>query len=203
MSENILNILQDHFPCASKREAQDCESIEISLSEYTHLLSYLKKELQMDMLMDLTVADWGQEKKLRFTLFCHLFSSVHKRYLRISTHCEGEENPTAPSISHIYPAANWHEREAFDMFGVHFTDHPDLKRILMWDAYPYHPLRKEFPLAGIDAPLPAADVAEQTKASVLPAPMMGGPFCAKNGVCSSKVEPSALDQSWTEKHLKR
>ena len=74
-----------------------------------------------------------------------------------------------PSVSEIYPSANWHERETFDMFGIVFTDHPNLKRILMWDEYPYFPLRKEFPLAGIDTPLPAADVAEVTEASVEPA----------------------------------
>ena len=59
--------------------------------------------------------------------------------------------------------------------GIHYSNHPDLRRILMWDEYPYHPLRKEFPLAGI-VPLPAADVADRTGAQVEPAPMMGGPL---------------------------
>ena len=58
--------------------------------------------------------------------------------------------------------------------GIHYDGHPDLRRILMWDEYPYHPLRKDFPLAGIEVPFPADDVAEATGAGVLPAPMMGG-----------------------------
>ena len=107
-----------------------------------------------------------------------------------------------PSISEIYPAANWHERETYDMFGIDFLGHPDLRRILMWDDYPYFPLRKEFPLAGIDTPLPADDVAEVTQASVEPAPMMGGPFVSSGDGPMSDSEPRARDESWTEESEK-
>ena len=64
--------------------------------------------------------------------------------------CPDNQSPSIPSVSSVFPAANWHERETFDMFGIKFSDHPNLKRILMWDDYPYFPLRKEFPLAGIE-----------------------------------------------------
>jgi NADH-quinone oxidoreductase subunit C len=104
-------------------------------------------------------------------------------------------------VSSLHPGANWHEREAFDMFGIRFDGHPDPRRILMWDAYPYHPLRKDFPLAGIEVPLPAADVAEVTGQTVEPAPMMGGPFVSPGGKMS-EGEPSALDQSWNEEKPK-
>jgi NADH-quinone oxidoreductase subunit C len=107
-----------------------------------------------------------------------------------------------PSVSSVYPAANWHERETFDMFGIRFSDHPNLKRILMWDDYPYFPLRKEFPLAGIDTPLPADDVVEVTQASVEPAPMMGGPFVSPSTGPVSDSEPRAKDESWTERNEK-
>jgi NADH-quinone oxidoreductase subunit C len=107
-----------------------------------------------------------------------------------------------PTCSNIYPAANWHERETFDMFGIKFIGHPNHKRILMWDDYPYFPLRKEFPLAGIDTPLPAADVSEVTEASVEPAPMMGGPFVANGSGPMSDSEPRAKDESWTEQNEK-
>ena len=72
----------------------------------------------------------------------------------------------------------------------------------MWDDYPYFPLRKDFPLAGIETPLPAADVAEVTKASVDPAPMMGGPFVASADGTISDSEPRAKDESWTEEKEK-
>ena len=113
-------------------------------------------------------------------------------------------HPLLPHFQHVYPAANWHERETFDMFGIHFSNHPNLKRILMWDEYPYYPLRKEFPLAGIDTPLPAADVVEVTQASVEPAPMMGGPFVSSNSNSGpiSNSEPRAKDESWTERKEK-
>ena len=88
------------------------------------------------------------------------------------------------------------------MFGIKFTDHPNLKRILMWDEYPYFPLRKEFPLAGIDVPLPAADVAEVTGVDVDPAPMMGRPFVSSGNGRMSDAEPRAKDESWTEESLK-
>ena len=52
--------------------------------------------------------------------------------------------PAAPTVSDLWPAADWHERETYDLLAVTFTDHPDLRRILMWDGYPYHPLRKDF-----------------------------------------------------------
>jgi len=72
----------------------------------------------------------------------------------------------------------------------------------MWDEYPYHPLRKDFPLAGIETPLPAADVAEQTGATVIAAPMMGGPFVSSGDGPMSQTEPRARDESWTEKKEK-
>jgi NADH-quinone oxidoreductase subunit C len=85
------------------------------------------------------------------------------------------------------------------MFGIKFEGHPDLRRILMWDGYPYFPLRKEFPLAGIETELPVADIAEATGTKVIAAPMAGGPFVATNGEINlTEAEPRAKDESWSD-----
>jgi NADH-quinone oxidoreductase subunit C len=86
------------------------------------------------------------------------------------------------------------------MFGIKFEGHPDLRRILMWDGYPYYPLRKEFPLAGIETDLPVADIAEETGTRVIAAPMAGGPFVASPGeVNLTEAEPRAKDESWSDR----
>jgi NADH-quinone oxidoreductase subunit C len=82
-----------------------------------------------------------------------------------------EDDSTVDSLVPVYQGADWHEREIFDMMGIGFNDHPDLRRILMWEGYPYYPLRKDFPLAGIPSDMPG-------EAFSLSAPLEGGPFVA-------------------------
>ena len=150
-----------------------------------------------DLLADLCGLEL-QGRPVRFGVVLHLLSTTNREYVRLHVDAVGDR---VPSVSSLHPGANWHEREAFDMFGIVFEGHPDPRRILMWDSYPYHPLRKDFPLAGIEVPFPAADVAEVTGQKVEPAPMMGGPFVSQGGKLS-EGEPSALDQSWTEEKPK-
>lgn len=154
------------------------------------------------MLVDLTAVDHGVDASPRFEVIYHLFSHLSHQYVRVASFCPPGPTPTAPSVVDLWPAANWHERECYDLMGITFTGHPELKRILMWDSYPYHPLRKDFPLAGIPTPLPAADVTEATGASVKAAPMMGGPFAAKDAGTMKMREPRAKDESWTERKEK-
>jgi NADH-quinone oxidoreductase subunit C len=157
----------------------------------------LRDEQAYDLLLDVTGIDWDAATP-RFTGVYHFYSTSRHVYLRIAVDCLDNVNPTLPTLADIYPAANWHERETYDMLGIVYEGHPDLRRILMWDDYPYFPLRKDFPLAGIETELPAADVAESTQAKVKSAPMMGGPFVSKRTGPMSEAEPRALDESWTE-----
>ena len=182
----------------SHRESVDWLTVESPPEKLIQFLLSLRDIDGFDILIDLTAIDHGEDHENRFSTVIHLYSLVHRGYMRVHSVCADNDNPVMPSAADIYPAANWHEREAYDMFGIKFTDHPNLKRILMWDDYPYFPLRKEFPLAGIDTPLPAADVAEVTDASVEPAPMMGGPFVSGGTGPMSDSEPRAKDESWTE-----
>jgi len=83
----------------------------------------------------------------------NVWSLLHKRYLRLKVPAE-EEHPVVPTVTGIWPGANWHERETFDMFGIRFEGHPDLRRLYMPDEFEYYPLRKDFPLMGIPDSLP-------------------------------------------------
>ncbi len=180
----------------------DCLSLSCAPSRILDLCLLMRDEQTFDLLSDLTAVDHGPQADVRFSVIYHFFSLVHKSYLRVSVDCPDNDTPEIPSVSSIFPGANWHEREVFDMFGICFSGHPNLKRILMWDDYPHFPLRKEFPLAGIEVPLPAADVAEVTGAAVEPAPMMGGPFVSSSSGRISQDEPRAKDESWTEQFEK-
>ena len=181
----------------------DCLSYFCPPENLVALALALRDREGFEMLVDLTALDWGQENSPRFTTLCHFYSLALKTYLRIACDCPSVDEPEVPSLAGVYPAADWHEREVFDMFGIIFAGHPNLKRILMWDEYPYHPLRKEFPLAGIETPLPAPDVVEVTNVSVKPAPMMGGPFVSPAEGNVSETEPRAKDESWTEEVEKK
>lgn len=198
MDEELASGLGERHAFLSILESTDCPAFSCPPSHLLELAESLRDQEGFEMLVDVTAVDWGEESSPRFSTVYHFYSLVRRNYVRITCNCLDDENPEVPSLSEVYPAADWHERETFDMFGIRFSGHPNLKRILMWDEYPYHPLRKEFPLAGIDVPLPAEDVAEVTKASVEPAPMMGGPFVSPPEGRVSEAEPRAKDESWTE-----
>ena len=202
IDEDFTKSLLEKHSYLSQRESIDWFTVECPDSELVSFTKSMRDDEGFEILIDLTAIDHGDGADCRFSTVIHIYSLVHRGYVRIHSLCLDNDKPVMPSVSEIYPAANWHERETFDMFGIHFSDHPNLKRILMWDEYPYYPLRKEFPLAGIDTPLPAADVVEVTKASVEPAPMMGGPFVSSNSGSMSDSEPRAKDESWTERKEK-
>ncbi|CAM3003309.1 NADH-quinone oxidoreductase subunit C [Rariglobus hedericola] len=200
---DVTASLQAKFPAATLRPSGDHPALNLPMGEVVAALKYLRDEFAYDFLVDVTAIDNGVEATPRFTTVWHVYSTTGHGYVRIASDCASDEDPVAPTVSHIWPTANWHERETYDLLGVKFSDHPDLRRILMWDGYPYHPLRKDFPLAGIQTPLPDLEVADLTKASVKPAPMMGGPFVASSGEMNmTDAEPRAKDESWTERREK-
>jgi len=203
VSADVTAALQAKFTAATLRPSGDHPALNLPVADVAAALKYLRDEFAFDFLVDVTAIDNGVEASPRFTTVWHVYSTTGRGYVRIATDCASDENPVAPTVSHLWPTANWHERETYDLLGVTFSDHPDLRRILMWDGYPYHPLRKDFPLAGIQTPLPDLEVADITKASVKPAPMMGGPFVASSGEINlTDAEPRAKDESWTERREK-
>lgn len=196
MDERIDAIKESH-PFLSERESADWPAFNCPQDKILELLRDLKEDSGYEFLADVTAIDHF-EAVPRYEVVYHLYNIEQHAYLRIVTPCTGATDPVCPSIVSIWPSADWHERETFDMFGIHFEGHPDMRRILMWEGYPYHPLRKEFPLAGIEVELPSADLTEMTGASAKPAPMMGGPFHAPQKRHMSTREPRADDESWTE-----
>ena len=102
-----------------------------------------------------------------------LYGYGHRCHLRLKTDVS-EEKSELPTVTGVWRTANWHEREIYDMMGLRFRGHPDLRRILMWEGYPYFPLRKDFPLSGKPTELPEVAFTE-------PAPLEGGPFVTTAG----------------------
>ena len=134
--------------------------------------SFSKSDLGFDYLADITSIDnYGDDP--RFAVVYHLYSYGQHCHLRLRLEVS-EEKSELPTVTGVWRAADWHEREIYDMMGLRFRGHPDLRRILMWEGYPYFPLRKDFPLAGKPSEMP--DVAF-TKS----APLEGGPFVTLAG----------------------
>jgi NADH-quinone oxidoreductase subunit C len=147
------------------------------------IAKFSRDELSFDYLIDITSIDnFGEEP--RFEIVYELYSMPLGAHLRLKLRIS-EDLGVVDTISDIWPTANWHEREIYDMMGIKFNGHPDLRRILMWDGYPFFPLRKEFPLEGLPSDMP--DVAF-TKVT----PMEGGPFVTSPSTANAKDrEPRA------------
>jgi NADH-quinone oxidoreductase subunit C len=122
-------------------------TLEAEAGEIARVLKFLRDDPDCDfkMLVDICGVDWP-EREMRFDVVYHLLSLTknHRIRVKLSTN---EETPV-PSAVAVYPAANWFEREAFDMYGITFSDHPDLRRILTDYGFSGYPLRKDFPLTG-------------------------------------------------------
>ena len=109
-------------------------------------------DFKFDQLIDLCGLDYsefsGGVSGTRYAVVYHLLSLDHNRRVRVKVFAADDDLPMLPSVIDIWPAANWFEREAFDLFGVIFTDHPDLRRILTDYGFIGHPFRKDFPISG-------------------------------------------------------
>ena len=118
------------------------EIINTTVEEYKKLVESLHSE-NYEMMVDLTVVDWFRKKEPRFEVVVQ-FLSISKNQRKTIKVFVDDEELSIPSITDIYPSANFYEREAFDMFGINFLEHPDLTRILIPDDWNGHPLRKNY-----------------------------------------------------------
>ncbi|PYI49752.1 MAG: NADH-quinone oxidoreductase subunit C [Verrucomicrobia bacterium] len=167
----------------NKTEFRGETTLTIAASDLRTVAKFCHEELSFDYLLDITSIDnFGEDP--RFEVVYHLYSMPHSVHLRLNLKVP-DEAQSVDTVCDIWPTANWHEREIYDMMGIKFNLHPDLRRILMWDGYPYFPLRKDFPLEGLPSEMP--DVAF-TKIT----PMEGGPFVTTPSTVGSKDrEPRA------------
>jgi len=167
----------------NKTESRGETTYTILPKDLREVAKFCRDELSFDYLIDITSIDnFGEEP--RFEIVYELYSMTLAVHLRLKLRVSEEEG-AVDTVSDIWPTANWHEREIYDMMGIKFNGHPDLRRILMWDGYPFFPLRKEFPLEGLPSDMPDVAFTRVT-------PMEGGPFVTKPSTATAKDrEPRA------------
>jgi NADH-quinone oxidoreductase subunit C len=122
-------------------------TLHAAADKVVEVMAFLKEaqDLQFHQLMDIAGADYPQ-RPLRFDVVYHLLSMTRNRRVRVKV--QADEDTAVPSVTSVYPNADWFERETFDMFGVFFSGHPDLRRLLTDYGFHGHPLRKDFPMIG-------------------------------------------------------
>jgi NADH-quinone oxidoreductase subunit C len=149
MLEEIIKKLNNFI--LEYKENIDMPVIVVDSKHILDVIKALYEEFNFKMLVDLTAVDWLNKRDKRFEVVYHLRNLDENKRIRVKI--QVNENEEVDSITSIYKGANWFEREVYDMFGIKFKNHPNLERILLWDEFPGHPLRKDF-FIRTDVPLP-------------------------------------------------
>ena len=168
-SEETCDTLRETFPAAVGEQTRfrDETTLRIDDAALRDICLHARDQLGFNYLVDISSIDhYGAEP--RYEVVYELYSMKDGVHLRLKTSVS-EDDCCTPTVSDIWPTADWHEREIYDLMGIRFANHPDLRRILMWEGYPFHPLRKDFPLEGKFSEMPGVAFSE-------PAPLAGGPF---------------------------
>ena len=181
--EKIETRFQDNI--LLKNSFRDELSLTVTKDSLIEIMTFCKNDLGFDYLVDLTAVD-NLGTNPRYEVVYELYSYTDSCHLRIKVGVDESEREVS-SVVGLWPTANWHEREAFDMIGLTFSGHPDMRRILMWEGYPYYPLRKDFPLAGKTSDMPDVAFSE-------PVPLEGGPFVTSpSSATTDKREPRSRE----------
>jgi NADH-quinone oxidoreductase subunit C len=139
----------------SPKERLNEITLEVPAADYRKVCEKLKSDPQLgfEQLLDLCGVDYASYgdaplKGPRFAAVIHLLSTTHNWRLRVRTYCPDDSFPVISSLVEVWPSVSWYEREAFDLYGILFDGHPDLRRILTDYGFVGHPFRKDFPLSG-------------------------------------------------------
>jgi NADH-quinone oxidoreductase subunit C len=134
---------------ADAKDALGEVTITVPRESIVDACEFLKQEQGFNMLADLCGADRGPEEEPRFEVNYHLFSTTHHRRLRLKV-LLSDDDPKVESVTTVWRTAEWHERETYDLVGIVFEGHPDLRRILLPSDFDGHALRKDYPLRGYE-----------------------------------------------------
>ncbi len=156
MNQRVLDKLKEQFGDAilESNEFRGELTVVVPRERIVEVCRFLKfdSELRYDLLADLCGIDMYTPVK-RFGVIYNIYSLKNKHRIRLKTFIE-EDDAKVPTVTGVWSTANWHERETYDMFGILFEGHPDLRRMYMPDEFEHFPLRKDFPLMGIPGSLP-------------------------------------------------
>jgi len=160
IESSIIRIIKEKFAnyIIGTHSFRGDDTIIIHKEGLKAIMQFLKedKRMQFNMLIDITAVDY-LNAETRFEVIYHLLSLPLMQRLRVKVPVT-EKNPQVDTITNIWQAANWFEREVWDMFGIKFNGHPNLKRILMYDEFEGHPLRKDYPLKKQQPRIPLREV---------------------------------------------
>ncbi|MBK7229196.1 MAG: NADH-quinone oxidoreductase subunit C [Ignavibacteriales bacterium] len=156
LKELIQQKLKDNFTEASFEFSEFRNELSVKLNKkyILQVCKFLKENSDLEFLLceDITAVDWATRKN-RFTVVYHIFSIKNNFRLVLKSDVDESES-IIDSVSSVWKTSDWQERECYDMYGIRFNNHPDLRRIYMPEEFEYHPLRKDFPLMGIPGSLP-------------------------------------------------
>lgn len=171
LAQQLSDAFPDQFEAPESFRGETTLKLQ-DIGRIAEVCAHCKTQLGMDYLVDISSVDYPEDDP-RFEVVYELYGMGHHQHLRIKARV-GEEDLTVPSVCSVWRTANWHEREVYDMMGIRFSGHPNLRRILMWEGFPHHPLRKDFPLEGRPSISPEGEFTDT-------APLEGGPFVTVAG----------------------
>lgn len=182
-----LSSVAASFQVVRQYEFRGETTVVVERAALREVCAFCKEQLGYTYLIDISGVDhFGEEP--RFEVVYELYQFERGDHLRLKVSVS-EDLLEVPTVSDLWATADWHERECYDMFGIKFSGHPDLRRILMWEGYPFFPLRKDFPLGGRPSDMP--DVAFTGVA-----PLEGGPFVSLPSTATAKDrEPRSREMS--------